>query len=76
LNEKSLSDDLSNPEVQLAAFKHRAIRMTAEVASQLKREEKKVTGESWNEHMVALCNAAKAHCYLILLKSFQEGVST
>lgn len=77
MNEKCRSEDLLDPQVQLTAFKHRAIRMTAEVASQLKVDDKKeVTGESWNEHMVTLCNAAKSHCYLILLKSFQEGVQS
>eukprot|EP01119_Soliformovum_irregulare_P011146 TRINITY_DN2776_c0_g1_i1.p1 TRINITY_DN2776_c0_g1~~TRINITY_DN2776_c0_g1_i1.p1 ORF type:complete len:666 (-),score=227.53 TRINITY_DN2776_c0_g1_i1:202-2058(-) len=70
------SQEFLQPEVQLAVFRHRAVRIIAEISAKFE-ELKKLTsfGQAWNTVMVDLVRVARGHCYYVLLISFIEGVS-
>lgn len=58
-----------NPEIQLAAYGHRAAHMVAEIVHALDVEKR-----SWNSMLVEIYNASVAHCQLILVQNFILGI--
>ncbi|KAG0288039.1 hypothetical protein BGZ96_008113 [Linnemannia gamsii] len=58
-----------NPEIQLAAYGHRAAHMIAEIVHGLDVEKR-----SWNSMLVEIYNASVAHCQLILVQNFILGI--
>jgi len=59
----------SNPEIQLAAYGHRAAHMVAEIVHALDVEKR-----SWNSMLVEIYNASVAHCQFILVQNFILGI--
>ncbi|KAG0257963.1 hypothetical protein BG011_003630 [Mortierella polycephala] len=58
-----------NPEVQLAAFGHRAASLVAQIVHALD-----VGKRSWNSMLVDIYNVSVAHCQLILVQNFIMGI--
>ncbi|KAG0035024.1 hypothetical protein BGZ81_001534 [Podila clonocystis] len=58
-----------NPEIQLAAYGHRAAHMVAEIVHALD-----VQKRTWNSMLVEIYNASVAHCQLILVQNFILGI--
>ncbi|KAF9955936.1 hypothetical protein BGZ72_003253 [Mortierella alpina] len=58
-----------NPEIQIAAYGHRAAHMVAEIVHALDVEKR-----SWNSMLVEIYNASVAHCQLILVQNFILGI--
>ncbi|KAF9999971.1 hypothetical protein BGZ65_004755 [Modicella reniformis] len=58
-----------NPEIQLAAYGHRAAHLVAEIVRALDVEKR-----SWNSMLVEIYNASVAHCQLILVQNFILGI--
>ncbi|KAG0258688.1 hypothetical protein BG011_003146 [Mortierella polycephala] len=58
-----------NPEIQLAAYGHRAAYLVAEAVHALDVEKR-----SWNSMLVEIYNASVAHCQLILVQNFIMGI--
>ncbi|KAF9912491.1 hypothetical protein EC991_010578 [Linnemannia zychae] len=58
-----------NPEVQLAAFGHRAASMVAQIVHDLD-----VGKRTWNSMLVDIYNVSVAHCQLILVQNFILGI--
>ncbi|KAF2641161.1 acyl-CoA oxidase [Massarina eburnea CBS 473.64] len=56
-------------EVQLNIYRHRARRLV-ETAHKALRSSKKPRSEAWNEHMMAIISAARAHMEYTILQSF------
>jgi acyl-CoA oxidase len=66
------------PGVQLAIFKHRAVRLTFECEELLRDcvQRGLSSEEAWNVHMMALIIAARAHIELFILVSFVDKVAS
>lgn len=67
-------EDFLNPEVQLHAYKHRALRIVAEMSQSISSD---VTNgisfeDSWNRHLQEACKASNSHCIYLLLSNFVE----
>ncbi|KAF9576510.1 hypothetical protein EC968_007988 [Mortierella alpina] len=58
-----------NPELQLAAFGHRAASLVAQIVHALDVEKR-----TWNSMLVDIYNASVAHCQLILVQNFILGI--
>ncbi|KAK5822718.1 hypothetical protein F5H01DRAFT_149051 [Linnemannia elongata] len=58
-----------NPELQLAAFGHRAASMVAQIVRALDIEKR-----TWNSMLVDIYNVSVAHCQLILVQNFILGI--
>ncbi|KAF9429728.1 hypothetical protein BGZ94_009698 [Podila epigama] len=58
-----------NPDIQLAAFGHRAAHIVAEIVYALDVEKR-----TWNSMLVEIYNASVAHCQLILVQNFILGI--
>ncbi|KAG9070139.1 hypothetical protein KI688_009471 [Linnemannia hyalina] len=58
-----------NPELQLAAFGHRASSMVAQIVHALDVEKR-----TWNSMLVDIYNVSVAHCQLILVQNFILGI--
>lgn len=58
-----------NPEIQLAAFGHRAASMVAQIVHALDVEKR-----TWNSMLVDIYNVSVAHCQLILVQNFILGI--
>ncbi|KAF8934573.1 hypothetical protein BGZ58_005615 [Dissophora ornata] len=58
-----------NPELQLAAFGHRAAFLVAQIVHALDVEKR-----TWNSMLVDICNVSVAHCQLILVQNFILGI--
>ncbi|KAI9594232.1 acyl-CoA dehydrogenase/oxidase [Syncephalis fuscata] len=58
-------EDLRRPEVQIAAFTHRAARLIELAAESLGPR-----GRTWNESLVEIHRASEAHCQLLLVRNF------
>ncbi|KAF9188387.1 hypothetical protein BGZ51_000633 [Haplosporangium sp. Z 767] len=58
-----------NPEIQLAAFGHRAASLVAQIVHALDVEKR-----SWNSMLVDIYNVSVAHCQLILVQNFIMGI--
>ncbi|KAG0313566.1 hypothetical protein BGZ99_008739 [Dissophora globulifera] len=58
-----------NPEIQLAAYGHRAAHIVAQIVHALDVEKR-----SWNSMLVDIYNASVAHCQLILVQNFILGI--
>ncbi|KAG0001737.1 hypothetical protein BGZ80_010171 [Entomortierella chlamydospora] len=58
-----------NPEIQLAAYGHRAAHLVSEIVHALDVEKR-----SWNSMLVDIYNASVAHCELILVQNFILGI--
>ncbi|KAF8068739.1 hypothetical protein FPV67DRAFT_1414516 [Lyophyllum atratum] len=71
-------DDFLEPEVQLSAYRHRAMRMAFDCHKLL--EDSVMQGglsqdEAWNTHMMSLVAAARAHTEYFVLQSFVDQVA-
>lgn len=66
-----------HPDVQLAAYRHRAIRLIVDVAKQMETEmhSGKSYEAAWNTVMPDFLRVAKAHCFYVMVESFQRGVN-
>lgn len=58
-----------NPEIQLAAYGHRAAHIVAEIVHALDIEKR-----TWNSMLVEIYNASVAHCQFILVQNFILGI--
>ncbi|KAF9578212.1 hypothetical protein BGW38_006109, partial [Lunasporangiospora selenospora] len=63
------SSQFHNPEIQLAAFGHRAAHMISQIVHALDVEKR-----SWNSMLVEIYNASVAHCQLNLVQNFILGI--
>lgn len=71
------AQDLLNPQFQLLAHRRLSIGLIVEAAHRLDEETAKNGGsksEAWNECMVDLVRAARAHCYYYVVYCFAEAV--
>ncbi len=68
--------DLHRDEVLVNAFKHRAARILLSVAEQHSAQIKRgVSADvAWNNCLVDLVRASKAHCYVLLVTHFVDAV--
>lgn len=66
------------PEVQLAIYRHRALRLVYATAAAL--DKSKASGmteaESWNKHMLCIIDAARAHTEYQILGNIHESLLT
>jgi len=70
--------DWRDPEVQLAAFRHRATRLCIEAVQALQRAcggELQFEGPGWNSCTVDMIRLAKAHSLLVLHYTFTSSVA-
>jgi acyl-CoA oxidase len=58
-----------NPELQLAAFGHRAASMVAQIVHALDVEKR-----TWNSMLVDIYNVTVAHCQLVMVQNFILGI--
>ncbi|KAF9931001.1 hypothetical protein FBU30_011006 [Linnemannia zychae] len=63
------ADQFHNPELQIAAFGHRAASMVAQVVHALD-----VQKRTWNSMLVDIYNVSVAHCQFILVQNFILGI--
>ncbi|KAF9433462.1 hypothetical protein BGZ76_009425 [Entomortierella beljakovae] len=63
------SAQFHNPEIQLAAFGHRAAHLIAEAVHAIDVEKR-----TWNSMLVEIYNASVAHCQFILVQNFILGI--
>ncbi|KAF9970886.1 hypothetical protein BGZ73_006266 [Actinomortierella ambigua] len=63
------ASDFLNPEIQLAAYGHRAAYLVAQIVHALDVEKR-----TWNSMQVDIYNASVAHCQLILVQNFLLGI--
>ncbi|KAE9994775.1 hypothetical protein EG327_003039 [Venturia inaequalis] len=75
---QAFEKDFLRPEVQLAIYRHRALRLVYTTAAALAKS--KVSGmteaESWNRHMLSIIDAARAHTEYQILSNIQESLVT
>lgn len=62
-------DDLSNPEVLLTAFKHRAAFLVDKAVHCIDVEQR-----SWNDMLVDIYRISRAHCQLMMVSNFFKAV--
>ncbi|KAF8889607.1 acyl-CoA oxidase [Infundibulicybe gibba] len=69
--------EFMDPDIQLAIFSHRAVRLAFTCADLLRdhRHRKSWPEEAWNLHMMPLISAARAHIEYFVLRSFVEAIS-
>jgi acyl-CoA oxidase len=69
-------DQLSDPHLQLEAFRQRARRMVGVASSAYQRALGRglTQPQAWNSTTVDWTMAAKAHCYYVVLKSFNDAI--
>lgn len=68
--------DFVKPDVQLAIYRHRALRLVYTTAAALAKS--KASGmseaESWNKHMLCVIDAARAHTEYQILENIHESL--
>jgi acyl-CoA oxidase len=64
-----------DPEVQLAIYRHRAHRLVVKAHSAI-RASSKLPADAWNEHMMLIISASRAHIEYFILKSFIDTISS
>ncbi|KAI4909083.1 uncharacterized protein J4E92_010691 [Alternaria infectoria] len=64
-----------DPKVQLAIYRDRAHRMVVKAHSAI-RASTKLPADAWNEHMMLLISASRAHIEYFILKSFTDFISS
>lgn len=73
---QAFEKDFLKPEVQLAIYRHRALRLVYATAAALAKS--KASGmteaESWNKHMLCIIDAARAHTEYHILSDIQESL--
>jgi len=77
-------NDLLNPEIQLAIYRHKATRQVVTVARKMESElasvrsngKKPAFADVWNSIMSDFHALAKSHCYLIMLQSVRRAPLT
>lgn len=70
--------DFTCADVQLTAFRHRAVRLIFESEKLLRDSQVRdhlSQEEAWNAHMMTLISAARAHVELFVLQSFVDKVA-
>ncbi|QDS71761.1 hypothetical protein FKW77_009113 [Venturia effusa] len=74
---QAVEKDFLKPEVQLATYRHRALRLVYTTAAALAKS--KASGmteaESWNKHMLSIVDAARAHTEYQILSNIQESIA-
>jgi acyl-CoA oxidase len=63
-----------DPQVQLAVYRDRAHRQVVKAHSAI-RASSKLPADAWNEHMMLLISASRAHIEYFILKSFIDTAS-
>lgn len=70
--------DSTNADTQLFIFQHRAQRMVAKAESKLAEAERKhgkTKAQAWNQHVMLLMSAARAHTEYLVLRDFIEATA-
>jgi len=72
------SSDFVVPQIQLQMYEHRATRLVAEISALMESDlaSGKSFSEAWNAIMSESYRITKAHCFLIMVKSFIEAVDS
>jgi acyl-CoA oxidase len=64
-----------DPEVQLTIYRDRAHRLVVKAHSAI-RASSKLPADAWNEHMMLLISASRAHIEYFILRSFIDTISS
>ncbi|TLD18316.1 acyl-CoA oxidase [Venturia nashicola] len=75
---QAFDKDFLKPEVQLAIYRHRALRLVYTTAESLTkaRASGMTEAESWNKYMLCIVDAARAHTEYNILSDIQESLVT
>eukprot|EP01118_Nematostelium_gracile_P014776 TRINITY_DN5834_c0_g1_i3.p1 TRINITY_DN5834_c0_g1~~TRINITY_DN5834_c0_g1_i3.p1 ORF type:complete len:661 (+),score=163.65 TRINITY_DN5834_c0_g1_i3:142-2124(+) len=70
-------EEFLDPQIQLNAYKHRAIRLALETGKNMEKEMNsgKSYENSWNSCMPDFLRLVRAHCFFVMVQNFIDGVN-